>query len=107
MIKNRGFQVTKGKPTIPVVQAVTDSKEEAKFYLFGELETKKILPIEEACAKCIFWKGRFDNIKACQKCQGGDAIIRGFSTVICPEQFIEESPLPPKPKVLGIRGENL
>jgi len=89
MEEDRGYTIA-GVNVVPVTQAIDDSENEATFLSFGELTTKKIRSIEEACSKCDFWKGRFSDTAKCQEAQGSDARGRGFSKLVCPEQFIEE-----------------
>ena len=72
-----------------ITQALGETADRADFIIFGERQQKGIIPIEQACAKCDFWKGKFETTKLCQRFQGGDAESRGFKTVICPEQFKE------------------
>ena len=69
-----------------VTQALDETKNAAKFLVFGELKEQGIIPIDEACAKCDHCY--FDTVKACQERQGRDARARGFNQVICPQQFV-------------------
>lgn len=75
-----------------ITQAVDEKEGEAQFLIFGEMTTRHIRPIVEACAKCTFWKGKFANIQLCQTKQQKDSKARGFSKLICPHQFIENYP---------------
>ena len=68
-----------------VTQAVDESGGKAKFLVFGEMREKTITPIDEACAKCDHC--HFDTVKQCQEIQAKDARARGFTEVICPQQF--------------------
>ena len=89
MEEGRVYEVTKAG-ILPATQAIDDSGEEARYLMFGELRKEKIIPIEEACSKCVFWKGKFDSVEKCQIFQKKDAEMRGFTKVICPDQFSEE-----------------
>lgn len=72
-----------------VTQAIDEQEDSVKFLQFGEMKEQKIIPIDEACAKCDFWKRINKTIKECQAFQGEDAKARGFSKLICPEQFVD------------------
>ena len=73
---------------IPVTQALYETDNEVTLLLFGEQQTKSIIPIKEACAKCSFWVGKFPDTIGCQNAQKKDAEVRGLTELICLEQFI-------------------
>lgn len=70
-----------------VTQALDENESEVTYLMFGELRKQGIIPINQACDKCDFWKSKFDNPKLCQSFQSGDAKARGFSKLICPQQL--------------------
>jgi len=72
-----------------VTQAIDEKDNEATFLIFGEKTTTKLKPIEECCAKCDFVAKRDLGIEKCQQFQKKDGEMRGFTKVICPEQFEE------------------
>jgi hypothetical protein len=72
-----------------VTQALDEAESEITFLIFGEKKTQKIIPIDEACAKCNFWEGKFTTTTLCQNFQSGDAKARGFNKLVCPQQFKE------------------
>lgn len=74
-----------------VTQALNETDTEADYIIFGERQKQKIIPIDEACAKCDFWKKINKTILECQAFQKQDAVARGFNKVICPEQFVSPS----------------
>ncbi len=77
-------EITDGVVT-QITQAISESKEEVEFLIFGRLKKESIIPIEQACAKCDHCY--FDTAKECQDFQSKDAKARGFNEVICPRQF--------------------
>jgi len=86
-LRERGTaEVVNGK-VCQVTQALDETADTAKFLIFGQLQERKTIPIDEACSKCGFWKGRFKNEELCQERQARDARARGFHQVMCPEQF--------------------
>ena len=87
--KRETAEIVNGK-VCQVTQALDETEDTAKFLLYGELKEEKTIPIDEACAKCGFWKGRFKSEKLCQERQGKEAKARGFYKVICPNQFQSE-----------------
>jgi hypothetical protein len=70
-----------------VTQALDESENRVKMLVFGELVEHEIMPIDEACSHCNFWKGKYANTKCCQTSTKVDAEARGFIHLICPEQF--------------------
>lgn len=72
-----------------VTQAISESESEVEFLVFGELQKKSIISIDKACANCKFWKGKLSSVKLCQERQAKDARARGFTKLICPEQFVD------------------
>ncbi|KKN75186.1 hypothetical protein LCGC14_0383450 [marine sediment metagenome] len=70
-----------------VTQALDEKETEATYMVFGEVKHRGIIPIDEACANCGHCY--FVTIKECQDRQGGDARARGFTKVICPQQFTD------------------
>ena len=70
-----------------ITQAISESDTEVEFIQFGILKKQGVIPIDQACAKCSFWKGKFDTINVCRQVQAGDAQARGFHKVICPNQL--------------------
>ena len=70
-----------------ITQALDETSDTAKFLIFGELKEQKTIPIDEACAKCDFWKDKFSTTKLCQERQAKDARARGFRQLICPSQL--------------------
>lgn len=73
---------------VPVTQGIKETKDTATFLSFGDVVETRIIPIAEACKPCDFWK-RIGSRKACRKFQEKDARARGFTEVICPNQFID------------------
>lgn len=69
-----------------VTQAVDETETEVKFLIFGELKSQGIIPIDEACAKCDHCY--FGTVKECQEHQAKHGRARGFTKLICPQQFI-------------------
>jgi hypothetical protein len=88
-LNQRGTAEISGGIVNQVTQALDENDAEVEFLLFGEKVKQKIIPIDEACAKCDFWKGQFATEKECQECQAEDAKARGFQKLICPEQFVD------------------
>ncbi|MFA5036982.1 MAG: hypothetical protein WC479_07385 [Candidatus Izemoplasmatales bacterium] len=70
-----------------VTQALDEKPDKVTFLIFGEMQTKSIMPIDAACAKCTHCY--FDTPKKCQERQSIDAKSRGFNNLVCPEQFID------------------
>lgn len=68
--------------------AIEETENTVRFLLFGEMTEKKIMPINEACPKCSFWKSKFADTKSCQAIQKEDSEARGFAKLVCPKQFI-------------------
>lgn len=87
-LEQRGTAEIVNGVVVQATQAIDETTDRAKVLMFGELKERSIIPINEACAKCTFWEGKFANFKECQKRQGKDANARGFSIVICPKQFV-------------------
>jgi len=89
-LKARGTaEIINGK-VVQVTQALDETKDSVTFLEFGEMKTKEIIPIEEACAKCFPHRHtRFKTAKECQDFQAKDGRVRGFHTLICPQQFVE------------------
>ena len=80
-------EVVNGK-ACQVTQALSETDEEVTFLMFGERKTQKVRPIEEACADCNFWRGKFDCVGDCQRQQRKDGSARGFHKLTCPQQLI-------------------
>jgi hypothetical protein len=83
LLKTGTAEISNGIVT-QITQAIDETDKEVKILIFGELRTEKIIPIEQACAKC---KPRFNDVKLCQSTQKKDAQARGFTKLICPRQF--------------------
>jgi hypothetical protein len=88
-LEQRGTAEISSGGVSQVTQAIDEGENSVKFLCFGELREQKIKPIEETCAVCDFWKGKFNTVAECQESQKKDAEARGFHKLICPEQFIE------------------
>jgi len=82
-------ELSKNGIVTQVTQALSETKDGVEYLIFGELKKSKIIPIDEACAKCHFWEGKFSNFKLCQVKAGEDGKARGFTNLICPKQFVE------------------
>jgi hypothetical protein len=90
-LQERGTAEVVNGEVLQVTQALDESQGRAKFILFGDLHECAIIPIDEACAKCASGaKRRHATVKECQERQAKDARARGFTSVICPEQFAEK-----------------
>ena len=87
-LRQRSTAEISGGVVNQVTQALDEKEAEVTYMMFGELKTQGIIPIDEACAKCDHCY--FDTIKECQEFQGKDARARGFTEVICPQQFSKE-----------------
>ncbi len=72
-----------------VTQALKESETEVEFLIFGELQKQSIIPIGKACARCNHC--HFDTYKECQDRQKKAAKARGFTQVVCPEQFVGDA----------------
>ena len=70
-----------------VTQAIEEKDGTARMLVFGEMTEYKYKPIDEVCAVCK--EVHFGSIKACQEAQAQDARARGFTKIICPNQFIK------------------
>ena len=70
-----------------VTQALSETPTKVKYLIFGELKEQEIIPIDEACAKCDHYY--FPTVKQCQEQQKKDAVARGFTEMVCPQQFID------------------
>ena len=87
--KDRLYETTKAG-LVPATQAIEDGGNKAKFLLFGELTEKEITPIDIACKDCLEWiEMNFASVPACRERQARDARARGFTSVVCPNQFKE------------------
>lgn len=73
---------------LPVTQAISESNDKITMRCFDEVREIGIIPIDEACAKCDHC--HFNTAKECQERQAEDARARGFTQVICPEQFKDD-----------------
>ena len=88
-LEKRGTAEIVNGQVCQVTQALDETEGTAKFLIFGQLQERKTIPIDEACAKCDFWKGRYENVEQCQERQAKEGRARGFRKVICPEQFVK------------------
>ena len=89
-LKKRGTaEIAANGAVLQVTQALDEKDGIAKFLICGEPQEQKYIPIDEACGKCSSWQGRFANTKMCQEYQVKGARARGFSEIICPNQFIK------------------
>ncbi len=70
-----------------VTQALDEQPTKVKFLIFGELQERNIIPIGIACAKCNHCY--FPTVRQCQERQAKDAKSRGFTSLVCPQQFKE------------------
>ena len=68
-------------------QAIQESNNQVLFLLLGKPVVKEYLPIEVACSKCT--EVHFGDILKCREYQKKDATARGFTQIVCPNQFIE------------------
>lgn len=85
-LKQRGTaEITDGVVN-QVTQCLKEAGSTAEFLLFGELKEKTIISIDEACANCDHCY--FKTTKECQVRQAKDAKARGFTKLVCPQQFI-------------------
>lgn len=90
-LEKRGTAEISNGQVLQVTQALDEQTDKVKLSIFGEIQEKRIMPIDKACSKCPnkFYR-HFKSIKDCQERQKKDALARGFTQLICPEQFIEE-----------------
>lgn len=72
-----------------VTQAIDETPSKVKMLVFGVMQEKSIIPIDQACAKCTFQYKNKAGTKACQSQQKKDAEARGFNNLICPQQFVD------------------
>ena len=84
-LEERGTAEISNGMVTQVTQAISESKTEVEFLIFGELKKQGIIPIEEACARCDHCY--FATIKECQEHQARDGRARGFLILICPQQL--------------------
>jgi len=68
-----------------ITQAIDEKKDEVEYLIFGELRKQGIISITEACSKCSHC--HLDTVEKCQERQVKDARARGFTQMVCPEQF--------------------
>jgi len=78
-------EISKGQ-VVQVTQALSETDTEVDYLIFGERRQEKIIPIDEACAKCTR-NYRFKTKKDCQDVQAKEGKARGFNTMICPQQL--------------------
>ena len=72
-----------------VTQAINETDNEVTHLIFGKKTKQSVIPIDQACAKCDFWMGKFATVIKCQESQKKDAEARGFNKLICPHQFVD------------------
>lgn len=85
-LEKRGTAEISNGQVVQVTQALSETDKEVDFLMFGERRKQKIIPIDEACAKCTR-NYRFKTKKDCQGFQAKDGKARGFNTMICPQQL--------------------
>jgi len=89
-LNERGTAEVVNGEVLQVTQALGESPGKAKFITFGELHDCGVIPIEVACAHCHnSARVRFATVGECQARQGREAKARGFTSVVCPNQFVE------------------
>ena len=84
------YEVFKDGKIQPATQGLVEHKDKVAYRVFGGNRVSRIIPIDEVCAECDFWKEKFASVEVCQYRQREDATARGFTKVICPKQFKEE-----------------
>lgn len=74
-----------------VTQALDEKPDKVKMLVFGKLEEKGIIPIEQACEKCTqSYPNHLGGKDKCREFQKKDALARGFASyLVCPQQFID------------------
>lgn len=87
-LNTRGTAEISNGVVTQVTQALDETDTHVDYLLFGELKHSPIIPIEQACAKCDFWLGKYNSTSECQVSQKEDAEARGFHKMICPNQFV-------------------
>lgn len=87
-LQTRGTAEVSNGVVNQITQAIDERGDSVKFLMFGELREQEITPIEKACAQCDH--RYFKTIRQCQERQRKDALARGFTKVICPQQFTED-----------------
>ena len=85
-MKDGVYEVANGQLK-PATQALVETNNRAAFQILGDRQVSNIIPIEQACIGCTFWKDKFASTTDCQNRQRKDALARGFTKVICPKQF--------------------
>ena len=84
-LKQRGTaEISNGK-VVQVTQALNETENSVEFLIFGEIKKQGIIPLAEACTKCDH--SYFATVDECQARQRKDAIDRGFSKLVCPNQL--------------------
>ncbi len=87
VLQKRGAaEIVNGK-VCQVTQAIDETDSEVKYITFGNMRKQKIIPIDEACSTCQFWKNHFESTAKCQERQSKDAWNRNFFKMICPKQL--------------------
>lgn len=89
-LQKRGTAEIVNGEVCQVTQALDEKDDSVTYLLFGELREQRTIPIDEACSKCGFWKGKFGSERLCQQRQARGAKARGFQQLICPAQLVEE-----------------
>jgi hypothetical protein len=70
-----------------VTQAIDEQPNKVKMLVLGEMVESGIRPISEVCPCSFYSSRRFKTKENCQAFQKKEGEARGFTQVICPEQF--------------------
>ena len=85
-LNKRGTAEVSNGQVVQITQAIEETSDKVKYLMFGELREQEIMPVEQACAKCDHC--HFKTAKECQEFQAKEGRARGFTKLICPQQFI-------------------
>lgn len=86
-LQERGTAEEVNGEALQVTQALGESEKRARFIVFGEMQERRVKPIEETCGACTRWPSRFTSMAACRERTAAEARRRGFANVVCPWQF--------------------
>lgn len=85
------FYVDEKGKTNKATESILETGKEVSFLCCGDVVHRKIMPIEEACAKCTMsYHIRLGGKDKCRKFQKREGERRGFKDLVCPQQFIEK-----------------
>jgi hypothetical protein len=89
-LEQRGTAEISNGIVTQVTQALDEKPDKVKMLVFGEQVEKGIIHIEQACAKCKDnYYVKLGGKDKCREFQKKDAEARGFSNLVCPNQFID------------------